>query len=68
MDNLWTGVVSVMLAIVGVATLSVILSKKSNTQGVIASGGNALAQNIGAAVSPITGASVQMQSVGVGNI
>lgn len=53
-DNLWTGVVSIALAVVGVATLSVILSKNANTVGVIQAGGSALAQNIGAAVSPVT--------------
>lgn len=56
-DNLMTGVWSVALAIIGVATLAVILSKNANTSGVISAGGSALAQDIGAAVSPITGAS-----------
>lgn len=53
-DNLSTGIVSVALAIIGVATLAVIFSKNANTSGVINAGGSALAQDIGAAVSPIT--------------
>lgn len=51
-DNFATGIVSVMLAILGVATLAVIFSTKSNATGVIQAGGNALAQNIEAATSP----------------
>lgn len=56
-DNLSTGIVSVALAIIGVATLAVIFSKNANTSGVIGAGGDALAKDIGAAVSPITGGS-----------
>ena len=56
-DNLMTGDVTVALAIIGVATLAVIFSKNANTSGVISAGGSALAQDIGAAVSPITSAS-----------
>lgn len=54
-DNLTTGIVSIALGILGVATLAVILSRKSNTAGVIQAGGSALGADIGAAVSPITG-------------
>lgn len=60
-DNLATGIVSIALGILGVATLAVILSPKAKTAGVIGAGGNALAQNIAAAVSPITGGSVGYQ-------
>lgn len=54
-DNLFTGVVTIALGVIGVATLAVIFSKNANTAAVIGAGGSALAQNIGAAVSPITG-------------
>lgn len=57
-DNLMTGVVTIVLGILGVATLAVIFSKNANTAGVIGAGGGALAQDIGAAVSPITGAGI----------
>jgi hypothetical protein len=56
-DSLVTGIVSIALGILGVATLAVILSKNANTSGVISAGGSALSQNIAAAVSPITGGS-----------
>lgn len=54
-DNFATGIVTVALGVLGVATLAVIFSTKANTSGVIQAGGSALAQNITAAVSPITG-------------
>lgn len=55
MNELWSGVVTILTAIVGVAILAVIVSKNSNTSGVISAGGSAFAQDIGAAVSPVTG-------------
>jgi len=57
MNELWSGVVTIATAIVGVAILAVIVSKQANTSGVISSAGNALATDIGAAVSPVTGGS-----------
>lgn len=54
-DNMATGIVTIVLGIIGVASLAVIFSRSANTSGVIQAGGNALAQDIGAAVSPITG-------------
>ena len=55
--EMWTTIGAVALAIVGVASLAVFLSKNSNTAGVLTAGGSALATGIAAAVSPITGAS-----------
>lgn len=57
-DNLSTGIVTIALGVLGVATLAVIFSTKSNATGVIQAGGSALANNIVAAVSPITGTSL----------
>lgn len=54
-DQLMTGIVSIALGVLSVATLAVIVSKNANTSGVIQAGGNALATNIQAAVSPVTG-------------
>jgi hypothetical protein len=56
-DSLMTGVVSIALGILGVATLAVIFSQNANTSNVIQAGGSALANNIIAAVSPISGGS-----------
>ena len=48
-------IVSIALAIVGLATLAVILSRGSNTSGVLSAGGSALARDISAATAPVTG-------------
>jgi hypothetical protein len=54
-DSLVTALVSVVLAIVGVATIAVLVSPSAQTGGVISAGGSALAKDIAAAVSPVTG-------------
>lgn len=54
-DNLTTGLVTIAMGILGVATIAVIFSTKANTGQVVTSAGNALATNVLAAVSPITG-------------
>lgn len=55
MDEIWRGVVTIAVAIIGVATLSVIVSKNAQTPQVIGAAGNSFAQALGAAVSPVTG-------------
>ena len=57
-DNFVTGLTSVALGVLGVATLAVIFSRNADTAQVIKAGGSALSQNIGAAVSPITGGGI----------
>jgi hypothetical protein len=47
--------VAIALAIVGVATLAVIVSGKSNTSNVITASGNSFANAIRCALGPITG-------------
>lgn len=54
-DNMQTGIVTIAMGVIGVATLAVIFSKQGNAPAVFTAGGNALATNIEAAVSPITG-------------
>jgi hypothetical protein len=54
-EHLTTGIVSVILAIVGVAILAELLSLKSNTTGVVKAGGGALSQALCTALSPIMG-------------
>lgn len=55
MNSAISGIVTIATAIVGVAILAVLVSRRSNTSGVIGAAGSAFAQSIGAAVSPITG-------------
>lgn len=55
MGNIGEQVVTVLTAIVGVAIIAVLVSRNSNTVGVIQAGGQAFAGALGVAVSPITG-------------
>jgi hypothetical protein len=55
MNDIWGGIVTILVAIIGVATLSVIVSKNANTSAVIGAGFSGFSQALGAAVSPITG-------------
>ena len=54
-DQLVTALVTIVVAIIGLASLSVILSPHAQTAGVIRAGSGGLAQDINAAVSPVTG-------------
>ena len=55
MSNLWSGVVAILVAIIGVAILSVLVSKNSNTTGVLKAGSDAFSGALGTAMSPVTG-------------
>jgi hypothetical protein len=54
-DQLLTSVVTVLLAITGVAILAVLVSKNANTAGVLTAGASAYSTALGTALSPITG-------------
>lgn len=54
-DQLITSVVTVLLAIVGVAIIAVLVSKNANTTGVISAGASGFSSALGTALSPITG-------------
>lgn len=56
MDNITESVVTILTAIVGVAILAVIVSRNSNTAGVLSSAGSAFGNVLSVAVSPVTGA------------
>lgn len=58
MSQTMEAVVTILTAIVGVAILSVLVSKKSNTAGVISAGSAAFGNALGIAVSPVTGSTV----------
>lgn len=55
MSDFWQGMVAIATAIVGLAVLAVLVSRNSNTAGVVSSLASGLSQDIGAAVSPVTG-------------
>lgn len=50
-------IVVVLIAIIGVATLAVILSRNSNTTNVIQAAAGGFSQSLAAALAPITGQS-----------
>jgi hypothetical protein len=69
-NDLITAMVSVVTALIGLAALSVVLSKNANTSGVIQAGAGGLSTDIGAAVAPISGGglgSLTMPTIGTGN-
>ena len=53
-NELITGTVTVLLAIVGVAIIAVLVSKNANTSGVLGAGASAFSGSLGAALSPVT--------------
>lgn len=56
-DHLITSVVSVAIAIVGLAILAVLVSQSAQTGNVISAAGSAFAQDLQAATSPFSGSS-----------
>jgi hypothetical protein len=65
MNQITETVVTVLTLIIGVAILSVLVSRKSNTVGVIQAAASGFGNALGVATSPITGASVPI-SLGYG--
>lgn len=66
-DNLITGLISVLIALVGLASLSVILSPKARTSQVLQAGSQGFAADLNAATSPVTGASSSLSMPNIGN-
>ena len=60
MGNFGEQLTTIVLAIVGLAIISVLVSKKANTSGVIQASASGLANNIGVAQSPVTGTSLSL--------
>jgi hypothetical protein len=54
-EQLLTSVVTVITAIIGVAILAVLVSGQANTSGVIKAASSGFAQDLQAALSPVTG-------------
>jgi PRD1 phage membrane DNA delivery len=55
--DFWGTISAIGLGIIGVGALAAVVSKNSNTVGVIQSSGNAFSQGLGTALSPVTGTS-----------
>lgn len=56
MSQLMETVLTIATAIVGMAVVALLVSKKSNTSGVIQAAGSAFNNALGVAASPVTGA------------
>lgn len=54
-DKIISEGVTILAAIVGLATIAVLVSKQANTSSVLTSGGTAFSSILKAAVSPISG-------------
>lgn len=63
MNDAMEKIVTIAVAIVGVATLAVLVSKKANTAGVIESAGSAFSRALATAISPVTGGNSNFQGV-----
>jgi hypothetical protein len=62
--DFWGTLSAVGLGIIGVAVLAVVVSRNSNTAGVVTATGNAFSQSLGVAVSPVTGSGGAGSSIG----
>lgn len=67
MNNITEMVVTIATAIVGVAILAVIVSKKSNTAAVLQNLGSMFTNALGVAVSPVSGSPVRVNTAYAGS-
>ncbi len=66
MDRLTESVVTIAVAIIGLATLAVLVSRNANTAGVINSAGRAFGGSLATAISPVTGGNSMPNFSGLG--
>ena len=50
-----TAVVSIVMAVIGVAIIAVLVSQQAQTANVLTAGGTAISKVLGSALSPVTG-------------
>jgi uncharacterized membrane protein len=58
MSQATEAIVTILTAIVGVAILAVLVSKRSNTAGVLQAAGSAFSNALGVATQPVTGSQI----------
>lgn len=58
MNSIVEALTTIALAIVGLGIVSVLVSRNANTAGVVQASASGLANNIGVAESPVTGANI----------
>ena len=52
-----SAIVSVIMAVIGVAIIAVLVSQQAQTSNVLTAGGTAISKVLGSALSPVTGSS-----------
>lgn len=57
MNKFFVDIMTVATGIIGLAIIAIVVSNKASTKNVITAAGSALATDISAAVSPVTGSS-----------
>jgi hypothetical protein len=57
MNSFLESISTIALAVIGLAIVAVIVSRNSNAVGLVRASASGLANNIGVAISPVTGAS-----------
>ena len=55
MNSLWSGIVTIAVAIIGVAIVAVIVSRNAQTPQVLQAAGGAFAKALNAATGPVSG-------------
>lgn len=58
LDSVGTAVVSILMAVIGVAIIAVLVSSNAQTANVLKAGGNAFSGILGSALSPVTGTGI----------
>ncbi len=56
MNQITEAVVTIAIAVIGLAIVAVLVSRNANTAGVLQAGASGLGNDIGTAISPVTGA------------
>jgi hypothetical protein len=62
MDQFWTSVVTVATAIIGLAIIAVLVSGRAQTASVIGAASAGFANDISAAIAPVTGATASINT------
>ena len=66
MDKIGENIATIAVAIIGVATLAVLVSRNANTSGVIREAGRAFSGALSVAVSPVSGGGAASLAGGIG--
>lgn len=67
-EKLVSGLVSILLAVIGVAIIAVLVSQQAQTGAVLTAGGNAFSGILKAAVSPLSSSNNSLGSLNFGGL